>query len=128
MLLAGRFLEGLFVGGVPAIAVAYLTEEIDPAHATRAAGTFVAGTTIGGLLGRLVSSPVAEIAGWRIGVFTVALMCGLAALAFVKLAPSLAASPRRGARAATPGAAWPAAWSPTCGHAGNSRSSPRAFC
>lgn len=87
-LLAGRFLEGLFVGGVPAIAVAYLTEEINPAHAARAAGTFVAGTTIGGLLGRLVSSPVAEIAGWRVGVFTVAVLCGLAALAFVKLAPA----------------------------------------
>lgn len=60
LLLAGRFLEGLFA----------------------------AGTTIGGLLGRLVVSPVAEIAGWRAGVFTVALLCGLAALAFVKLAPA----------------------------------------
>jgi MFS transporter, YNFM family, putative membrane transport protein len=88
LLLAGRFIEGLVVGGVPAIAVAYLTEEIDPAHAARAAGTFVAGTTIGGLMGRLVSSPIAEIAGWRIGVFAVALLCGLAALSFVKLAPS----------------------------------------
>jgi predicted MFS family arabinose efflux permease len=88
LLLTGRFLEGLFVGGVPAIAVAYLTEEIDPSHTTRAAGTFVAGTTIGGLMGRLVSSPVAELAGWRIGVFTVAVVCGLAALAFVKLAPA----------------------------------------
>lgn len=88
LLLAGRFLEGLFVGGVPAIAVAYLTEEIDPAHAARAAGTFVAGTTIGGLLGRLVASPVAEFAGWRVGMFTVALLCGCAALAFVKLAPA----------------------------------------
>jgi predicted MFS family arabinose efflux permease len=88
LLLTGRFLEGLFVGGVPAIAVAYLTEEIDAAHAARAAGTFVAGTTIGGLLGRLVSSPVAEVAGWRIGMFTVALVCGIAALVFVKLAPA----------------------------------------
>ena len=87
LLLAGRFVEGLVIGGVPAIAIAYLTEEIDPAHAARAAGTFVAGTTIGGLLGRLVSSPVAEIAGWRIGVFTVAVLCGLAAVSFVKLAP-----------------------------------------
>lgn len=87
MLLAGRFLEGLLVGGVPAIAVAYLTEEIDPAHAARAAGTFVAGTTIGGLAGRLVSSPVAEIAGWRVGVLSVAVLCGLAAVGFVKLAP-----------------------------------------
>jgi len=87
LLLAGRFVEGLVVGGVPAIAVAYLTEEIDPTHAARAAGTFVAGTTIGGLMGRLVSSPVAEAAGWRIGVFTVAVLCGVAALTFVKLAP-----------------------------------------
>jgi MFS transporter, YNFM family, putative membrane transport protein len=87
LLLAGRFLEGLLIGGVPAIAIAYLTEEIDPAHAARAAGTFVAGTTIGGLMGRLVSSPVAQIAGWRVGVFTVALLCGIAAVGFVKLAP-----------------------------------------
>ena len=98
LLLAGRFLEGLFVGGVPAIAVAYLTEEIDPAHAARAAGTFVAGTTIGGLLGRLVASPVAEFAGWRGGVFTVAVLCGCAAMAFVKLAPAPRGFvPRRGA-------------------------------
>jgi predicted MFS family arabinose efflux permease len=88
MLMAGRFVEGLLLGGVPAIAVAYLTEEVDAGHAARAAGTFVAGTTIGGLLGRLVSSPVAEFAGWRVGVFTVAVICGLAAMAFVKLAPA----------------------------------------
>ena len=87
LLLAGRFVEGLAVGGVPAIAVAYLTEEVNRSHAARAAGTFVAGTTIGGLLGRLVSSPVAEVAGWRAGVFTVAAVCAVAALAFVKLAP-----------------------------------------
>lgn len=87
LLLAGRFVEGLMVGGVPAIAVAYLTEEVDPVHAARAAGIFVGGTTIGGLLGRIVSSPVAEVAGWRVGVFTVAVICGIAAMGFVKLAP-----------------------------------------
>lgn len=87
LLLAGRFLEGLLIGGVPAIAIAYLTEEVDPGHAARAAGTFVAGTTIGGLLGRIVSSPVAEIAGWRMGVFTVAAVCCVAAFGFVRLAP-----------------------------------------
>jgi MFS transporter, YNFM family, putative membrane transport protein len=87
LLLAGRFVEGLMVGGVPAIAVAYLTEEVDPVHAARAAGIFVGGTTIGGLLGRLVSSPVAELAGWRVGIFTVAVLCGIAAMGFVRLAP-----------------------------------------
>jgi MFS transporter, YNFM family, putative membrane transport protein len=87
LLLAGRFIEGLLLGGVPAIAVAYLTEEVSPVHTARAAGIFVGGTTIGGLLGRLISSPVAETAGWRVGVFTVAAVCGLAAMGFVRLAP-----------------------------------------
>jgi predicted MFS family arabinose efflux permease len=87
LLLSGRFLEGLMIGGVPAVAIAYLTEEIDPHHAARAAGTYVAGTTIGGLLGRLVAGPIAEAAGWRAGMFTVAVICAVAAVGFVRLAP-----------------------------------------
>ncbi|OFJ51537.1 MFS transporter [Mycolicibacterium grossiae] len=88
LLLVGRFVEGLMVGGVPAIAVAYLTEEVDPGHAARAAGTFVAGTTVGGLLGRLIASPVADATSWRTGIFAVAVLCGVAALSFVRLAPA----------------------------------------
>ncbi|MEZ0050006.1 YNFM family putative membrane transporter [Mycobacterium sp. MAA66] len=88
MLLAGRFLEGLALGGVPAIAVAYLTEEVESGHAARAAGTYVAGTTIGGLLGRLVSAPVAEVLGWRWGMFGVGLLCSAAAVGFIRLAPT----------------------------------------
>jgi YNFM family putative membrane transporter len=87
-LLTGRLVEGLALGGVPAIAVAYLTEEIEPGHAARAAGTYVAGTTIGGLLGRLVSAPVAEALGWRLGMFAVALLCSAAAFGFTRLAPA----------------------------------------
>ena len=127
--MAGRFIEGLLVGGVPAIAVAYLTEEVDPVHAARAAGTFVAGTTIGGLLGRLVSSPVAEIAGWRIGVFTVAVICGLAAMAFVKLAPA-AARLHPGVEAAVPTrtATFDIGWPSTSAHPASWCSSRRGFC
>lgn len=87
LLLAGRFAEGLALGGVPAIAVAYLTEEIEAGHAARAAGTYVAGTTIGGLLGRLVAAPVAEFTDWRWAMFVVGLLCSAAAVAFMRLAP-----------------------------------------
>lgn len=87
LLLAGRLLEGLALGGVPAIAIAYLTEEIASEHAARAAGTFVSGTSIGGLLGRVVAGPITDIATWRIGMFTVAVLCAVAAAGFVKLAP-----------------------------------------
>jgi predicted MFS family arabinose efflux permease len=87
LLLAGRLLEGLVLAGVPAIAIAYLTEEIAPEHAARAAGTFVSGTSIGGLLGRVVAGPITDIATWRVGVLTVAVLCAAAAVGFVKLAP-----------------------------------------
>jgi YNFM family putative membrane transporter len=87
LLLAGRLLEGLVLAGVPAIAIAYLTEEIAPEHAARAAGTFVSGTSIGGLLGRVVAGPITDIATWRVGVLTVAVLCAAAAAGFVKLAP-----------------------------------------
>jgi MFS transporter, YNFM family, putative membrane transport protein len=87
LLLTGRLLDGLAVAGVPAIAVAYLTEEVDPRHAARAAGMYVGGTTIGGLLGRLVAGPIADIANWRVGVFAVAVLCSVTAVGFVKLAP-----------------------------------------
>jgi MFS transporter, YNFM family, putative membrane transport protein len=87
LLLTGRLLEGLVLGGVPAIAIAYLTEEIASEHAARAAGTFVSGTSIGGLLGRVVAGPITDIATWRVGMFTVAVLCAAAAAGFVKLAP-----------------------------------------
>ena len=87
VLLAGRLLEGLALGGVPAIAIAYLSEEVAARHAARAAGTYVAGTTIGGLLGRIVAGPVSELSDWRIGVFTVAVICAASAVAFVALLP-----------------------------------------
>src|SRR4029077_8877510 len=72
LLLTGRFFEGLLIGGAPAIAIAYLSEEIQHDHATQGAGAYVAGTSVGGLLGRLVAGPVAEVAGWRSGVLAVA--------------------------------------------------------
>jgi predicted MFS family arabinose efflux permease len=87
LLLAGRLLEGLVLAGVPAIAIAYLTEEISSEHAARAAGTFVSGTSVGGLLGRVIAGPITDIATWRVGVFVVAVLCAAAAAGFVKLAP-----------------------------------------
>jgi MFS transporter, YNFM family, putative membrane transport protein len=87
LLLTGRLFEGAMVGGVPAIAIAYLSEEIEPRNAARAAGTYVAGTSIGGLLGRLVAGPVAELASWRLGIFAVAVLCAVAAALFISLVP-----------------------------------------
>lgn len=64
MLLGLRLLEGMALGGIPAIAIAYLNEEVNKAHAALAAGSYVAGTTLGGLAGRLVAGPAGELWGW----------------------------------------------------------------
>jgi YNFM family putative membrane transporter len=87
-MLALRFLEGAALGGIPAVALVYLNEEVQRLHAAVAAGTYVAGTTIGGLAGRLVAGPVAEFTDWRAGVLAVSLLSGVAAVLFVRLAPA----------------------------------------
>ena len=85
--LLARGLVGLALGAVPAIAVAYLAEELDGAWVTVAAGTYVAGNTVGGITGRLVAGPLAETVGWRLGLLAVALLGAVAALVFWLLVP-----------------------------------------
>lgn len=87
VLLVLRSLEGVALGAVPALAVAYLTEEVNKTHAALAAGTYVAGTTVGGLLGRLVAGPLSDLWGWRAAIFAVSVLGTVAAAAFVALAP-----------------------------------------
>ncbi|MFD5276667.1 MFS transporter [Pseudarthrobacter sp. NPDC058362] len=87
MLLALRLLEGMALGGIPAIAIAYLNEEVTRAHAALAAGSYVAGTTLGGLAGRLVAGPVGELWGWRAAALAVSVLATLAAVAFLVLVP-----------------------------------------
>ncbi|WP_298254182.1 MFS transporter [uncultured Arthrobacter sp.] len=87
LLILLRFLEGVALGGVPATALVYLHEEVQRLHAAVAAGTYIAGTTLGGLAGRLVAGPVGDLFGWRIGVLAVSVLAGGAAVAFFLLAP-----------------------------------------
>lgn len=87
LVLAARLLEGAFLGGVPALAMAYLNEEVEARAAMVVAGWFVGGTTVGGLLGRIVATPVADLTSWRMGMTTVSALAAAAAVAFVLLAP-----------------------------------------
>ncbi|MDQ1170303.1 YNFM family putative membrane transporter [Microbacterium proteolyticum] len=87
-LLLLRLLEGAALGAVPAVALAYLSEEVDARYVAAAAGSYIAGTTVGGLSGRVVSGWVAEAAGWRWGVASVVLLCLVAAVLFLALVPA----------------------------------------
>ncbi|MFG6277739.1 MFS transporter [Microbacterium sp. 5K110] len=96
-LLVLRLLEGVALGAVPAVALAYLSEEVDVRHVAAAAGSYIAGTTVGGLSGRLVSGPLGELAGWRWGVASVIVLCVVASAIFLSLVPRARGFvPRRG--------------------------------
>lgn len=87
-LLAVRLLEGVALGALPAVALAYLSEEIDARWTAAAAGAYIAGTTVGGLSGRLVAGPVGEFGDWRVGLWATAALCVVAAVLFLVLAPA----------------------------------------
>lgn len=76
-LLVARALEGLVLGGVPAVAMAYLAEEIPPRRLGFAMGLYVGGTAIGGMMGRVAIGALTEYFTWRVA---------LGAMAFVDLA------------------------------------------
>lgn len=95
-----RVAQGLALGGVPGLAVAYLHDEVSPGHATVAAATYVSGTTLGGISGRLVAGPVGDLWGWRWGVAVAWAVAALASVAFAVLAPAARGFTRdRGTRA-----------------------------
>ncbi|KQM49195.1 hypothetical protein ASE69_10415 [Sphingomonas sp. Leaf208] len=86
-LLVLRFLTGVALAGVPAVAMAYVAEEVDASSVGAAMGLYIAGSALGGMAGRLVVSIVADLEGWRWALAAVG-VAGLAmAEAFRRLAP-----------------------------------------
>lgn len=96
-LLVLRALEGLALGGVPAVAMAYLAEEVHPDGLGLAMGLYVGGTAIGGMAGRVITGIVADLFGWRASIATIGVLGILSMLAFrALLPPSRRFVPRRG--------------------------------
>ncbi|MFK4083899.1 MFS transporter [Kribbella sp. NPDC020789] len=83
-LLALRGLQGIAMAGLPAVAMAYLREEVHSDSHARASGLYIAGTAVGGMSGRLVSGGLADLGGWRFGAAGIAVL-GLICAAVVWL-------------------------------------------
>ena len=107
VLLAVRGVSGLALGALPALAMAHLVTTAPAGRASAVGGLYIAGTTIGGLSGRVLTGAVSAIAGWRWGVATTAVLVAVAVAVFVGLLPPGAdaqpgparpARPRRGQR------------------------------
>ncbi|WP_316681037.1 MFS transporter [Ralstonia flaminis] len=96
-LLVTRALLGIVLGGVPAVAMAYLAEEVHPQGLGMAMGLYVGGTAFGGMAGRVLTGVVADHTGWRIAMGVTGGLCLVAALVFIwLLPPSRRFVPRKG--------------------------------
>ncbi|UVO18561.1 MFS transporter [Stutzerimonas stutzeri] len=73
-----RALVGLALSGLAAVAMTYLSEEIDPRHLGLAMGLYIGGNAIGGMSGRLISGVLVDFLPWQ---SVLAVMGGLALLA-----------------------------------------------
>lgn len=87
LILGLRLLEGMALGALPGLAMAYLSEEINHRYLAIVSGVFVSGNTIGGLSGRIIAGLVGDFAGWRVGLFAVSFCCAIAAAAFFLVSP-----------------------------------------
>ncbi|MCI3932680.1 MFS transporter [Streptomyces sp. AN091965] len=87
-LIALRAVQGAALAGLPASAMAYLAEEVRPKALVAAIGMFVAGNSIGGMSGRIVTGWVAQAWGWRWALAVVGAVAVLCALAFRALLPA----------------------------------------
>jgi MFS transporter, YNFM family, putative membrane transport protein len=88
VLIVVRVLQGVALGGTPALALTYLAEEVDRREAMVAAGTYISGTVIGGLVGRLIAAPVTDLTDWRTGALVVGVLSAVGALIAVLLLPA----------------------------------------
>lgn len=106
-LLLLRLMTGLLLAGLPAVAMTYLAEEIEPSALVAAMGLYVSGTAFGGMSGRLLSAASAELWGSHAAAAVMGLTGLLVAVAFALcLPPSRHFHPRPLPWSAAGRAAW----------------------
>ncbi|MFE2595020.1 MFS transporter [Streptomyces sp. NPDC059396] len=86
-LVALRAVQGAALAGLPASAMAYLAEEVRPKALVAAIGLFVAGNSVGGMSGRIVTGWAAQLWGWRAALGAVGLLAVVCAVVFRVLLP-----------------------------------------
>jgi YNFM family putative membrane transporter len=86
-LLAARTLLGLALGGMPAVAMAYLGEEIEADSLGVSMGLLISGNAFGGMLGRMLASVLSDFVSWRAAVGVMGFAGLLAAWEFWRSLP-----------------------------------------
>lgn len=81
-LLMFRALLGIFVAGVPSIAMAFIGEEFHPKDKSMIMGFYISGSSIGGMTGRIVTGLLTDLFTWRIALTTIGMLSLILSLVF----------------------------------------------
>lgn len=93
-----RVLQGIAAAGVPAASMAYLADELDNRRLGGAMGAMIAGNSLGGMVGRLVTGMTTDWLGWRGSVLLAGAFGLVAALVVVFFLPKAHGRPKRAPR------------------------------
>nr|WP_298378351.1 MFS transporter [uncultured Halomonas sp.] len=74
LLLLVRALQGLVLGGLPAVAIAWMGDEFDHRALMLAVGLYISANTLGGIGGRVVGGFAGEYGGWHASFMAVGLL------------------------------------------------------
>ncbi|HIW95845.1 MAG TPA: MFS transporter [Candidatus Corynebacterium gallistercoris] len=67
-IIAIRLVQGFAIAGVPAVMMAFLAEEVDKKYLPRIMGFYIAGNSLGGLIGRLIPGIALDFFPWRTAI------------------------------------------------------------
>ncbi len=88
IILVLRVVQGIVFAGLPAIAMAYLGEEMEPASLGVAMGLYISGNSVGGLSGRVIIGTLTDHYNWHTGMMVLGGISLLVSLLFVWMLPS----------------------------------------
>lgn len=82
-----RLTQGLVLAGLPAVAMAYLSEEMEPSAIASAMGLYIGGNAVGGMTGRICTAVLTEMWSWRAALGSFGVLSLLLSLYFMKNLP-----------------------------------------
>lgn len=87
-LLILRCLQGFVLAGLPAIAMAYISEEVDKASLGMVMGLYISGNSIGGMSGRIIIGVVTDFFNWRLALGCIGFLGLVASILFWSKLPA----------------------------------------
>ncbi|WP_107926789.1 MFS transporter [Lysinibacillus parviboronicapiens] len=83
-----RVIQGVVFAGLPAIAMAYLGEEMDPRSLGVAMGLYISGNSVGGLSGRVIIGTLTDLYNWQVGMIVLGMLSLIISVLFVWMLPN----------------------------------------